>query len=139
MRIDRESREWLEKLHPGLPGIFRNTLQVCRAAFAAVKRLCYDRMNGERPAVDFSTAVPPLARTFLDAMITVSFVRDQPFEHVERYYKGGLCAALAQQNRLVEEYGANSDWREHLASLKAWIDLHEQGNAPHTSSSPRFP
>src|SRR4051812_38416691 len=83
MRIDRESRQWLEALHPGLPGILRTTLLVSRAAFAAVKRLCYNRANGERPSGDLSTAVSPLARTFLDAMITVSFVRDQPREHVE--------------------------------------------------------
>jgi len=130
-RIDRESRPWLEALHPGLPGILRNTLLVTSAAFASVKRLCYDRTNGERPSGEFSTAVFPLARTFLDAMITVAFVRDEPRKHVERYYVGGLCTELARYNRLVLEYGADCEWGPHLASLKAWIDWHEQGNPDH--------
>src|SRR5688500_7019583 len=92
MRIDRESRERLEGLHQGLPGVFRGTLQVSAAAFAAVKHLCYDRLHGCRPRADLSSAVPPLARTFLDSLICVVFVCDQPRANVERYYKGGLCA-----------------------------------------------
>lgn len=128
MRIDRESREWLQHSHPGLPNFLRTTLQVSSAAFAAVKRLCYDRTNGEWPAAELSSAVAPLARTFLDSLISVSFVRDQPFENLERYYKGGLCAVLAQRERMVAEYGDNPDWSKRLASLGTWIDLHEQGN-----------
>src|SRR5438128_8553718 len=69
MRIDREVRERLEGLHQGLPGILRGTLQVSCAAFASVKHLCYDRVDGCRPSADLSSAVPPLARTFLDSLI----------------------------------------------------------------------
>lgn len=114
--------ERLRKVHGGLPSTLRYTVAVSAISFFAIKRLVFPTYVAEDPRPHWATAIPPLARTFIDAIVNVVYLAESPRERVERFIKAGVCKELSRHRRLSALYAGDPSWQGPLAQLKEWID-----------------
>jgi hypothetical protein len=119
--IEGEKRGALEALHRGLPALLTNTIQVAVNVWAAVLRISFD----ERPPAELSTAVPPLARSTLESLISLLFIFESPTDRLNWFYRAGWRAAVAELRDRESRFGHDPDWAAHLNEHRRWVDAHE--------------
>jgi len=114
--------ERLRQVHGGLPSTLRYTVAVSAISFFAVKRLVFPTHVDEDPRPHWATAIPPLARTFIDAIVNVVYLSESPHDRVGRFIKAGVCKELSRHRRLSTLHAGDPSWEGPLAQLKEWID-----------------
>jgi hypothetical protein len=112
----------LRTMHGALPFTLRYTVAISAISFFAIKRLAFPQYPSEEPGAHWATAIPPIARTFIDAITNIVYLMENPSERVERFVKAGVCKQLVRHQKLCELHGDDPDWAEPLAALKEWID-----------------
>lgn len=128
--IDREQFAWLSSRHRILPALLKSVVRMAAVEFRAIVQLVHDKRDGQPPPGDFATVIPPLARTYVDALYTVMFVCDDPAVRGRFYVASGLAFASAYHSDLTTRYGTDPQHAQWFANHKAWIDSHEASDKP---------
>jgi hypothetical protein len=85
----------------------------------AVRQLCDERVLGYNPRL--AVAIPPLARTILDAVFTVVFLFNDLPGNSRWYWRSGWREACEQFRRRVDRYGAEPAWTAQLEGEAAFL------------------
>lgn len=119
-RIMREKRSELEQLHKGLPTLLANIVRVSGATWKAVAALTLDKRHGE-----LATAVPPLARTFLESAMTIVFLGENTHDRVTWYFRAGWVDAVEEYRQREARFGTLPDWGKWSSVHLEWLDSHD--------------
>lgn len=129
-RIDHEQQAWLKSRHGVLPVLLKSAVKVAQAEFRAIVHLVHDPRDGQSPPAELAIVVPPVARTFVDALYTVMFVCDDLPGRGSFYVKSGLASASGYHSRLFGRYGADPQHSQWFQDHQGWIDSHETADKP---------
>jgi hypothetical protein len=77
------------------------------------------------PPAFAAVAVSPLARTFLDSLMTIVFIFDAPADRAAWFFRSGWREATDLQGRLAARYGTDPAWSERLTRHGQWVNSHE--------------
>lgn len=113
---ERIRREWRAQLGEPLCLFLELLVRISGDAWHTIRYICRDGRRRE-----FVYAVPPLARTLLDALSSVVFIFDNPAVNMRWYYASGWLDQYREYKRYLAEYGGKPGW-EHLAKLPAEIE-----------------
>jgi hypothetical protein len=95
-------------------------IRVSGDTWAAARFLARNSLDHGRK-VEFLYAVPPLARTVLDSLLTVIFIFDDPQPNIRRYYAGAWRGRYEKHRPLISEFGSDPAWKTRLEADAADI------------------
>jgi hypothetical protein len=124
-------RNQLDRLWPntvadprGGQTMLRSMVAVTDNTYRTVAFLCSDTDENPARKLEYCLSVPPLARSILDTLFLTVYIFNDFSANVTRYHRAGLSEAAQAFERYQSEYGASSEWDDHLrerhAHLKAF-------------------
>jgi hypothetical protein len=121
-RIDNEHRAALDAIDPGLPMLVKWTVQVAGRTFEGARHLA--REDEANPNVRFRTVVciPPLARSIIDNLFSVTFLFDDPVANSRWYLASTWRDGGSEFQLLQANHGSDPEWTQWLADYGAWLD-----------------
>lgn len=83
-----------------------------------------DQRHRERPPARLVVAVPPIARTLLEGLMTTAFIFEDPGPRLDWYYRSGWCEAALLQKTLDSQFASRPEWAAKLDEHRAWVAHH---------------
>src|SRR5713101_8280613 len=111
-------REWPQSITRSTPAAFMlllGTVKVAGNTFKAIRFLCSEKSPDWRHRPEMALAVPPLARTILDALYTCIFLFEDLPTRAEWYMCSGWRELAEYIDRAKRDYGSDPVWMEYFA------------------------
>lgn len=111
-------REWPSSKTASTPAAFTvllGTVKVVGNTFKAIRFLCSEKSPDWRHRPEMALAVPPLARTVLDALYTCIFLLEDLPGRAEWFMCSGWREMAASIDRARRDYGSDPAWVEYIA------------------------
>ncbi|HET9402777.1 MAG TPA: hypothetical protein VFO34_17660, partial [Candidatus Acidoferrales bacterium] len=106
----------------GAREFFLLTLRTTEITYRSILWLAADKPKDPDRQPEFALSIPPLSRTILDHLINVIFVLEDIPTRIDWYFKADWREARLELDRLSAEYGADSDWTDHLQKFRKYSD-----------------
>jgi hypothetical protein len=118
-------REWPAKYRQcaTASGVLCGVLATSWMTYNAVRFLCAERPDtlGRQP--ELAVAVPPMARTILDAVFLVVFMFEDLPRRIEWYYNAGMDEYQAEYDRHFQRYGSDLKWKPWFERQRLAINI----------------
>jgi hypothetical protein len=107
-------REWAAPTKPAF-AVLLGTVSSVGNTFKTIRFLCLEKSQDWRHRPEMALAVPPLARTILDALYTCMFLFEDLPGRAAWYMRAGWRELAEYVDRAKRDYGSDPDWAEYLA------------------------
>jgi len=101
----------------GLQPFLLVSLLAARNIYEAICHLAADKPEDPSRKVEFGIAATPLARSLVDPLTTLIFMREDLASRVVWYYRAGWRELKEDFDRHQTSYGADPAWRDWLAGF----------------------
>jgi hypothetical protein len=120
-KIDDESFGTLTSIQKPLPAYLKGVVKLSSVAWESIRHLCGSPMRGVvRP--EFSTSVPPLARTLLDTLFNTVYLFDNTGPNMRWYFAAGWRNLQARRDRLRSKHGSDPIYMDWLNEMDTVVD-----------------
>jgi hypothetical protein len=117
-------RQFPSSLGPiqGLQPFLLATLLAARNIYEAIRFLAADIPEDAARKLEFGIAATPLARSLVDLVTTLIYMRDDLVPRVAAYHRGGWRELKEDLNRHEALYGAEPNWRDWLDRFSGFVE-----------------
>lgn len=106
--------------------ILRSLVLVAQNTYLTMRYFCADSPPDPARKRSFALSVPPLARTILDGLFTVTFLCEDLPERSSWYEKAGWREMKEYYDRATQRYGGDQAWQQHLVEYSELLDMARQ-------------
>jgi hypothetical protein len=115
------NREWPADLKDlgGMQGYVEGVVRWARNTYDTIRYFCADIPPDSTRRPEFAYSAPPLSRTILDGVFTLSFMFEDKRARWSQFEKSGWREAHEDLERHGAAYGSDPDWTEWLNGMAA--------------------
>lgn len=118
-------RDWPHALsaYGGSREIVLFTFKVAKNTYSTMRWICADKPHYDDRKLEYSVAVPPLARTIVDNIFTLIFLSEDVPKRSQWYYKSGWRELKEEFDRYQSKYSKDHNWTDWLKSFQKNLEL----------------